>query len=72
MKNVTLSADEALIRRARERAARENRSLNSVFREWLRRYAGQIDGVREYEGLMHRLEHVRSGRRFSREECNER
>ena len=41
MKNVTLSADERLIRQARERARREKKTLNAVFREWLARYVDQ-------------------------------
>ena len=32
VKNITLSADESLIRRAREKAAREQRSLNRALR----------------------------------------
>ncbi|MDZ7728611.1 MAG: hypothetical protein U5Q44_10705 [Dehalococcoidia bacterium] len=35
MKNITLSADENLIEAARERARRENTTLNEQFRRWL-------------------------------------
>ena len=35
MKNVTLSAEEAVIERARERARQEKSSLNQEFRRWL-------------------------------------
>ena len=38
MKNITLSADEALIEAARQRAASENTTLNEQFRRWLERY----------------------------------
>jgi hypothetical protein len=31
-KNITLSADEALIQQARRRAMQENRTLNDLFR----------------------------------------
>ena len=41
MKNITLSGDEALIQKAREKARRENTNLNAAFREWLSRYVGQ-------------------------------
>jgi hypothetical protein len=70
MKNITFSADDRLIRKARERAAREHTNLNAVFREWLARYAGAADAG--YDGLMESLEGVRPGRTFSREELNER
>ena len=71
VRNVTLSAEESLLERARERAGREQRSLNDAFREWLTRYAG-ADREDAYEDLMDRLAEVRSGRHFSRDELNER
>ena len=72
VQNVTLSADENLIERARLRAAKEKRSLNSAFREWLARYAGPETGHAEFEELMKQLSNVKSNRRFSRAERNER
>jgi len=72
VKNITLSAEEDLIERARLRAAKEKRTLNAAFRDWLQRYAGAETGREEYAQLMKRLGHVRSGRRFSRDEMNER
>jgi hypothetical protein len=72
VQNVTLSADENLIERARLRAAKEKRSLNSAFREWLARYAGSETGHAEFEDLMKQLSKVKSNRRFSRAERNER
>ncbi len=72
VKNITLSADESVIRLAREKAARENRSLNSVFREWLRRYVSQAGAADDYLELMRRLGADRAGRKFAREEMNER
>lgn len=71
-KNITLSADEALIEQARKRAMQENTSLNELFREWLAQYVSQSDAPAQYAGLMEQLSHVRAGRRFSREEMNER
>ncbi|MBM5816785.1 MAG: hypothetical protein FJ083_09435 [Cyanobacteria bacterium K_Offshore_surface_m2_239] len=38
MANLTLSLDDALLRRAREAALRENTSVNSLVREFLSRY----------------------------------
>lgn len=72
MKNITLSADETLLERARKRAATENITLNALFREWLQRYVVQPSAADEYIALMKRLEHVQTGRKFSREEMNER
>jgi hypothetical protein len=72
VRNITLSAEEEIIERARLRAARERKTLNAAFREWLARYAGAQTTAQEYQQLMKRLRHVRSGRHFSREELNER
>jgi hypothetical protein len=72
MKNVTLSADEHLIEQARLLARAQNKTLNSVFREWLRDYTSGAGNGKEFDALMSRLRHVRAGRRFSRDEMNER
>ena len=72
VKNITLSADESLIKAARNRAAQENRSLNACFREWLARYAGRDAAADGYGRLMERLDYARAGRHFSREELNAR
>ena len=72
VKNITLSAEEDLIERARLRAAKEKTTLNAAFRDWLQRYAGVETGRNEFGQLMKHLSHVRSGRKFSRDEMNER
>lgn len=72
LKNITLSADEALIREARRQAALQNTSLNALFREWLEQYLRRQDAVARYDELMQRLSHVNAGRKFTREEMNER
>ncbi len=72
LKNITLSADEALIREARRQAALEDTTLNALFREWLGRYVARQDAVAQYRALMQRLSHVNAGRKFTREEMNER
>lgn len=72
MKNITFSADEALIREARRKAAQENTSLNELFREWLAHYVLQPYASDQYSVLMDRLAHVKAGRTFSRDEMNER
>jgi hypothetical protein len=71
-KNVTLSADEALIRQAQRRAASENTTLNELFQEWLIRYVAQPAAAEQYTLLMARLDRIQAGDKFSREEMNER
>jgi hypothetical protein len=71
MKNITLSADEDLIERARQKARQERTTLNSLFRSWLSRYVGSVRAHAEYKQLMERLSYARSGRTFSRDELNE-
>lgn len=71
-KNVTLSAEEVLIRKARERASRDHTTLNGAFRAWLSRYAAQGDADQAYAELMDRFAYARPGRRFTRDEANER
>jgi predicted transcriptional regulator len=72
MKNVTLSADEALIDRAILVARSQHRSLNAAFREWLSQYAAQSGSGVAFDALMHRLADVQPGRHFTRDEMNER
>lgn len=69
---MTFSANERLIDLAREKARAEKRSLNDAFREWLERYARTSDPGRNYRELMKKLSYVEPGRKFSREEMNER
>jgi hypothetical protein len=72
MKNITLSADESLIEQARLIAKAQHKTLNTAFREWLEQFTAQAGNVQEYDALMRRLQHVKAGRRFSRDEMNER
>jgi hypothetical protein len=72
MKNITLSADEHLIEQARLLAKSQHKTLNAMFREWLEEVTAQTGGVQDFEALMKRLKHVQSGRRFNRDEMNER
>lgn len=72
MKNITLSAEEALIDRARLIARSQHKTLNAAFREWLEAYAAQTGEAREFDSLMKRLRHIHSGGPYTREEMNER
>ena len=74
VKNITLSADENLIEAARARAQAEGTTLNEKFRLWLDGYVGrrqQADAaVATIRALRGRL--ATGGRKFTREEMNER
>jgi hypothetical protein len=72
MKNITLSADEDLIEQARLAARAQRKTLNSAFREWLVQFTAQAGNGQEVDSLMRRLRHVDAGRKFSRDEMNER
>jgi len=70
--NITFSAEKDDIRRAREEAQRQRTTLHELFRDWLKRLGGAEDRARDYRELMDRLSYVRPGRKFTREEMNER
>jgi hypothetical protein len=72
MKNITLSADENLIEQARLVARSQHTTLNAAFREWLTTYTRQSGNVQEFDALMRRLRHIRSGGPYTRDEMNER
>lgn len=71
-RNITLSADEELLRKAREKASREATTLNAVFRRWLDRYVRSDTAADGYERLMSELGHVEAGARFDRDQLNAR
>ncbi|HEY1646078.1 MAG TPA: hypothetical protein VGF75_07005 [Candidatus Saccharimonadales bacterium] len=73
MKNITLSAPEEQIEKARRQATDRGTTLNSEFRSWLN--SQTVTGEQrssDYKQLMKRLSYVNSGRKFTREEMNER
>lgn len=72
MKNITLNADGFLIEKARQKAKREKKSLNEVFRKWLSQYVGIDTPAKDYRSLMKKLKYARAGRKFNRDEMNER
>ena len=74
MKNITLSADDRLIEIAREEALLRKTTLNQLFRDWLADLAERREHARHSElaALTQRLSYVEAGRKFSREEMNER
>ena len=74
MKNITLSADEHLVERARAVARERHTTLNNLFRDWLTTLNPASQRMRDYDELMGELgRRVRvGGRKFSRDELNER
>ena len=56
----------------------KNMNLNAMLREWLARLTARslpaaADGAsQEFDAVMNRLKHVRAGRRFTRDEMNDR
>ena len=74
VKNITLSADERLIEAARRKARGSNRTLNEEFRRWLETYTAGDDRATEAEAVMEQIAAYAGtgGRRFTRDEMNER
>ena len=72
LKNITLSADEQLIKKAREKAQREHTTLNNNFRRWLQQYVISETHHFSYDDLMDSFNYANSGKKFTRDELNER
>jgi hypothetical protein len=48
------------------------RTINTAFREWLQRYAGNSAAASQYQHFMRSLSHVKFDRKFTRDEMNAR
>lgn len=73
MKRITFRANADLIEEAREAARSQNTTLGEAFREWLAEFSSGEARISEIQPLMERLKYVNSGgRRFTRDELNER
>lgn len=72
MKNITFTADESLIHKAREKARKENTSLNKRFREWLEKYASTGEREEDIESILKKFNYAKAGKSFTRDEMNER
>ena len=72
MRNITLSAEDEVIDGARERARRENRSLNDAFRDWLGVYSGGKEKKLTLREIQKRWSHIKTGGPYTREEMNAR
>jgi hypothetical protein len=72
LKNITLSADEQLIKKAREKAHSERTTLNNCFRRWLKQFIASEITQFDFNELMNSLNYVNPGKKFTRDELNER
>ena len=74
LKNIKLSADEALVQAALKRAKLENTTLNAQFRLWLEDYAeGKWQAARAMETVRELQGKLRTGgRKLTRDEMNKR
>ena len=72
IQNITMSAEKDLIERARQKAESKKTTLNAEFRRWLFQYVDSVDSEEELASLMERLSYARPGKKFSREDLNER
>jgi hypothetical protein len=72
VRNITFTADENLIERARLVALGQGGTLNVAFRQWLAEYSAGSGDAQGFDSLMQRLTYVSAGRQFTRDEMNER
>jgi hypothetical protein len=61
LRNVTLSAEEKMIARARKRAEQNNTTLNSEFRRWLEQYVDTLNNEEEIAEFFSRFDYVKIG-----------
>ena len=72
-KNITFAADAALIEEARAAARAENTTLNEQFRLWLEQYARKRRAAKAMQTIADlQKKYSTGGRKFTREEMNER
>jgi len=72
LKNITLTADIALIAQARAKARARNATLNDEFRIWLAKYVNTMPPQEAFHDLMRSLSHVKAGQSYPRDAANER
>ena len=72
MKNVTFRIQEDMLRKVREKAGKERRSLNNLIDQWLRSYSATQDETFDVRKYLARIKGVKIGHKFTREEMNDR
>ena len=70
-KNITFSAEEKLILKTKEKAVSEKTTFNVVFRRWFKKYTDRKKDL-EIDMVMESVDYAVSGRKFTRDEMNER
>lgn len=71
-KDVTFNVGKSDIEPAREEAQRQDTTLPELFRDCPSGLAGRKLRAQEYRALMQELRYVNAGRKFTRDEMNER
>ena len=71
VRNIIFNGDKSDIELAREQSRGQNTPLSELFRHWLRWIAGR-GRARKYRAMMERLRYADAGRKFTRDEMNER
>ena len=71
MVNVTFSVEEQVLSQARKRAQIKGTTLNDEVRTWMQQYATPLSSERLQE-IMKRVSYVRTDRKYTRDEMNER
>jgi hypothetical protein len=76
MKNITFSAKEDAIEKARRIAKQKNSTLNEMFREWLddinNHQSIDSDVTKKLHDLWDRTSYISDGKKLTREEMHER
>jgi hypothetical protein len=74
VKNITLTADEALLNEAEQVARARRTTLEQAFQEWLEEYVAAERRVARAMDVIERVQQYAStgGRKFTRDEMNER
>ena len=72
LQNITLSADKQLIELAHNKAIKQNSTLNAQFCSWLERYVSNERKLINYDSLMEQLTYAQPGKKFYRDEMNDR
>jgi hypothetical protein len=76
LKNITFSAEEAKIEKARDYARSLHTTLNTMFREWLddcaKRNSTGAEDAAAFRAMLSRLSHIRSHGPYTRDEMHER
>lgn len=71
-KNITLSAEQELIQKARLKAQKDHSTLNEQFRHWLKKYVSIGSSQKSYKSVIEKYTYTNAGKSFNREELNER